>query len=131
LRRPESGDFLRRVPATLGIHSLCPFPPDSILECSCVAPEPPDLIPLINALSLYRAAPVKPYLHHWTNNSILRNHSFSHDLAKPSSPDLSQPELSMVDHGKLGAFIQAVAGRLPLKPLGHHSDAIWNGLKFY
>ena len=37
----------------------------------------------------------------------------------------------MVDHGKLGAFIQAVAGRLPLKPLGHHSDAIWNGLKFY
>jgi hypothetical protein len=131
LRRPESGDFSRRVPADLGVQRLYPFPPDSVLECYIVAPEPPDLGPLINALSLYRAAPVKPYLRDWTSNSLLRNHSFSHDLAKPSSPGLSSPELSTADDDKLRPFVQAVADRLPLIPLGHHSDATWNGMKFY
>lgn len=131
LRRPESRDFSRRAPADLGIQNLYPFPPDSILECHFVAPEPPDLGPLINALSLYRAAPVKPYLHNWTNNSLIRDRFFSHDLAKPASPGLSLPELSTANDDKLGSFVQAVAHRLPSKPLGYHSDAMWNGLKFY
>lgn len=120
LRRPEPRDFSRRMPANMyGFPHNPLLSPDSILECSFLAPEPPDRSQIISALSLYRAAPVKEFLHHWKNNSVVRRtDNFSCDLVKPSAPDLPPPELSNADSVKLGLFVQAAADKLPLKPLG-------------
>jgi hypothetical protein len=129
LRRPEPKDFTRRVHAGLyGVPHTPLHSPDAILECSFLAPEPPDRRQLINALSLYRAAPVKEYLHHWTNNSVIRsNEDLSYELFKPSAPGLPSPELSTADGNKLIVFVKSVAEKLPLKPVGYP----WTGLKFY
>jgi hypothetical protein len=137
LRPPEAADFNFEVPsdALLGylISPRSPLEhPDAVLEVSMRSESAPDhdVWRFVSALCLFRLGSVSIRKIAYRAETLLSGRNGESWLAKQPQRPLSFT-LSSTDQEPLAEFIRQVAHLLPPKPLGQHSEPLWNGLKFY
>lgn len=136
LRPPEAKDFTNEWPTELGwlgaaSTALTSFP-DAVLELSTRACNRPDYRREITALSLFRLGAVEVLQEDWRSDSLLP-YMGGHQTPLRTNPHTPFPayEVSQAEVASLAAFLKAVAADLPPKPLGHHANPRWLGLKNY
>jgi len=133
IRPPKSEDFCSELPSSaIGLgRDLLSQSPDSVLVLTCAARSRPDFRREINALCLFRLGAVEVLRERWKSDSVFPYMGSSGEPFLHNRSPAFTYELAAHDAPSLAEFLRSTAVKLPVKPLGHHEDPRWIGLKNY
>ena len=135
LRPPVSEDFFSERlgdAVGFGMEFQSPFNiPDSVLDLTCKDRSRPNFRREVNALCLFRLGAVEMLQEDWRSNSVLPYMGDRWMPLRPNPHTSFTYKLSQADAPSLAEFLKSVVGELPIKPLGHHEEPRWIGLKNY